>query len=103
MSAMSAVLYLVDAVAGYLLITTIVSSFPLVCHYVSSSSVQRPMATPRITHTLRLPTDLGELHLIECLALYLTAYPALLVYRSLNPVGVLVKASALLAYATVED
>ena len=96
---MTAVLYLLDAVAGYLLVTTIVSSFPLVCHYVSSS-VQRPTTT-RITHTLGLPTDLGEFHLIECLALYLTAYPALLVYRSLNPVGALAKASALLAYAVV--
>jgi hypothetical protein len=66
--------YVCDSLAGYLLITAITSGFSLV------SKFKLPRITLKLHSTL---PELQDFNPIECLVLYLIAYPALAMYRAI--------------------
>eukprot|EP00578_Thalassiosira_sp_NH16_P001698 CAMPEP_0181133476 /NCGR_PEP_ID=MMETSP1071-20121207/31551_1 /TAXON_ID=35127 /ORGANISM="Thalassiosira sp., Strain NH16" /LENGTH=91 /DNA_ID=CAMNT_0023219883 /DNA_START=174 /DNA_END=446 /DNA_ORIENTATION=+ len=79
---------LADSLAGYLLVVALSCSLPLVAHKVgtiASSSSSRISSPPVRIHP-SLP-DLREFRPLECLALYLAAYPVLAAYRALPQGG----------------
>ena len=83
----SAVGYMCDTLAGYLLVIAITSGFSLV----------NKLKLPRVTAPLKLHSslpDLKEFNPIECLVLYLVSYPALAMYRTV-PLGHIVGYTAL--------
>lgn len=83
--------YVCDSLAGYLLITAITSGFSLV------SKFKLPRITLKLHSTL---PELQDFNPIECLVLYLIAYPALAMYRAIpsdHVVGYLALAVGLLS------
>lgn len=83
---------LFDSVAGYLLIVAITSGYPLITKLL-------PELPPQVKKSLNvhpsLP-DLQQFNPLECLVLYLMAYPALAMYRSGGILGCFTLALALM-------
>eukprot|EP00571_Detonula_confervacea_P010102 CAMPEP_0172306546 /NCGR_PEP_ID=MMETSP1058-20130122/7602_1 /TAXON_ID=83371 /ORGANISM="Detonula confervacea, Strain CCMP 353" /LENGTH=519 /DNA_ID=CAMNT_0013018471 /DNA_START=277 /DNA_END=1833 /DNA_ORIENTATION=+ len=71
-----------DSLAGYLLVTALTCAFPL----ANKLTEQAPRILKQSLKIHPSLPDLREFHPMECLVLYLVAYPALVVYRSI-PVG----------------
>mmetsp|Transcript_19324 Transcript_19324/g.34980 ORF Transcript_19324/g.34980 Transcript_19324/m.34980 type:complete len:153 (+) Transcript_19324:169-627(+) len=79
----SGIRILCDSLAGILLVITLTSAFPL----IQKLLLQLPASVAATKSSLKLHPklpDVREFHPVECLVLYLVAYPALAMYRSIS-------------------
>ena len=83
---------LCDSLGGYLLVVALTSALPCVSKLAKlPPQIKKSL---KVHHTL---PDLQEFNPVECLLLYLVAYPALVMYRSGNALVVLTLAVGLMA------